>query len=162
MLLLGNKNLSFVCMGLRHSRSLAVDMPSVGTRHRYGQGRPVGRNGFAEMGRVKMELTRPCPGSWCSSRGWMACRSHRPGAGGSGGPPVSGELARGWDEATGGHAGWTPAARLEARTVVLDETIRGIWCQQHGIYVAGLPAWKRDVIAGPGQPRGARAVESVT
>lgn len=51
---------------------------------------------------------------------------------------------------------WTPAARLEAviATAALDETARGAWCREHGVFPTALDAWKRDAIAGLGEPAG--------
>ena len=56
---------------------------------------------------------------------------------------------------------WTPAARLEAviTTAALDEAARSAWCREQGLYPAELEAWKRDAIAGLGEPRAASAVE---
>jgi transposase len=49
---------------------------------------------------------------------------------------------------------WTPAARLEAviATAGLDETARSSWCREHGVFPTALDAWKRDAIAGLGEP----------
>jgi transposase-like protein len=49
---------------------------------------------------------------------------------------------------------WTPAARLEAviATAGLDETARSTWCREHGVFPTALDAWKRDAIAGLGEP----------
>jgi transposase-like protein len=57
---------------------------------------------------------------------------------------------------------WTPAARLEAviTTAAMDETTRGAWCREPGLDPAELEAWKRDAIAGLGEPRAASAVEA--
>ena len=57
---------------------------------------------------------------------------------------------------------WTPAARLEAviTTAAMDEATRGAWCREQGLYPAELEAWKRDAIAGLGEPRAASAVEA--
>ena len=57
---------------------------------------------------------------------------------------------------------WTPAARLEAviTTATMDEASRGAWCREHGLYVADLERWKRDAIAGLGDPRGASATDT--
>ncbi len=51
---------------------------------------------------------------------------------------------------------WTPAARLEAviATAGLDETARGAWCREHGVFPSALDAWKRDAIGGLGEPAG--------
>src|SRR4051794_41821623 len=67
--------------------------------------------------------------------------------------------------APGGLAGsqrWTPAARLEAviTTAAMDEAARSAWCREQGLFPAELEAWKRDAIAGLGEPRAARAVEA--
>ena len=53
-------------------------------------------------------------------------------------------------------ARWTPAARLEAviATASLDETARSAWCREHGVFPTALDAWKRDAIAGLGEPAG--------
>ena len=57
---------------------------------------------------------------------------------------------------------WTPAARLEAviATAAMDVATRGAWCREQGLYPAELEAWKRDAIAGLGEPRAASAVEA--
>ena len=57
---------------------------------------------------------------------------------------------------------WTPAARLEAviATAAMDEAARSAWCREQGLYPAELEAWKRDAIAGLGEPRAASAVEA--
>ena len=57
---------------------------------------------------------------------------------------------------------WTPAARLEAviTTAAMDEAARSAWCREQGLYPAELEAWKRDAIAGLGEPRAASAVEA--
>ena len=51
-------------------------------------------------------------------------------------------------------ARWTPTARLEAviATAGLDETARSAWCREHGVFPTALDAWKRDAIAGLGEP----------
>ena len=57
---------------------------------------------------------------------------------------------------------WTPAARLEAviATAAMDEATRSAWCREHGLYAADLEAWKRDAIAGLGDPRASSATEA--
>src|SRR5918998_1058567 len=57
---------------------------------------------------------------------------------------------------------WTPAARLEAviATAAMDEAARGAWCREQGLYPAEVEAWKRDAIAGMGEPRAASAAEA--
>ena len=57
---------------------------------------------------------------------------------------------------------WTPAGWLEAviTTAAMDEAARSAWCREQGLFPAELEAWKRDAIAGPGEPRAARAVEA--
>ena len=57
---------------------------------------------------------------------------------------------------------WTPAARLEAviTTAAMDEAARSAWCREQGLFPADLEAWKRDAIAGLGEPRTASAVEA--
>ena len=57
---------------------------------------------------------------------------------------------------------WTPVARLEAviATAAMDEAARSAWCRGQGLYPAELEAWKRDAIAGLGEPRAASAVEA--
>jgi hypothetical protein len=37
---------------------------------------------------------------------------------------------------------------------------RSAWCREQGLYAAELDAWKRDAIAGLGEPRAASAVEA--
>ena len=55
---------------------------------------------------------------------------------------------------------WTAAARLQAviATAAMDEATRSGWCSEQGLYLAELDAWKRDAIAGLGEPRAASAV----
>ena len=62
----------------------------------------------------------------------------------------------------GGSQRWTATARLEAvvATAAMDETTRSAWCREQGLYAAELDAWKRDAIAGLGEPRAASAVEA--
>jgi transposase len=57
---------------------------------------------------------------------------------------------------------WAAAARLEAVivTAAMDEAARSAWCREHGLYPAELDAWKRDAIAGLGEPRVASAEEA--
>ena len=57
---------------------------------------------------------------------------------------------------------WTAAARLQAViiTAAMDEATRSTWCREQGLYPAELEAWKRDAIAGLGEPRAASAVEA--
>jgi transposase-like protein len=57
---------------------------------------------------------------------------------------------------------WTPTARLEAviTTAAMDEATRSAWCREQGLYPAELEAWKRDAIAGLGEPRAASEVEA--
>jgi transposase len=57
---------------------------------------------------------------------------------------------------------WTPAARLEAviTTAAMDETARSAWCREQGLYPAELEAWKRDAMAGLGEPGAASALEA--
>ena len=57
---------------------------------------------------------------------------------------------------------WTAAARLEAviTTAAMDETARSAWCREQGLFPAELEAWKRDAIAGLGDPRAASATEA--
>ena len=67
--------------------------------------------------------------------------------------------------ASGSAAGsprWTAAARLQAVivTAAMDEATRSAWCREQGLYPAELDAWKRDAIAGLGEPRAASAVEA--
>ena len=63
---------------------------------------------------------------------------------------------------SGGGQRWTAAARLEAviATATMDEATRSAWCRERGLYAAELEAWKRDAIAGLGEPRAASAVEA--
>lgn len=63
---------------------------------------------------------------------------------------------------SGGGQRWTAAARLEAviATAAMDEAARSAWCRERGLYAAELEAWKRDAIAGLGEPRAASAVEA--
>ena len=61
-----------------------------------------------------------------------------------------------------GRPRWTAAARLQAVivTAAMDEATRSAWCREQGLYPAELDAWKRDAIAGLGEPRAASAVEA--
>ena len=56
----------------------------------------------------------------------------------------------------------TVPARLQAViiTAAMDEGTRSGWCREQGLYPAELEAWKRDAIAGLGEPRAASAVEA--
>jgi transposase-like protein len=71
-------------------------------------------------------------------------------------------LANGAGERGGGGQRWTAVARLEAviATAAMDEATRGAWCREQGLYPAELEAWKRDAIAGLGEPRAASAAEA--
>ena len=62
----------------------------------------------------------------------------------------------------GGSQRWTPTARLEAvvATAAMDEASRNAWCREQGLYPTELEAWKRDAIAGLGEPRAASAMEA--
>jgi transposase len=64
--------------------------------------------------------------------------------------------------ATGSSPRWTAAARLQAVivTAAMDEATRSAWCREQGLYPAELDAWKRDAMAGLGEPRAASAVEA--
>jgi transposase len=57
---------------------------------------------------------------------------------------------------------WTAGARLEAVivTAAMDEAARSVWCREQGLYPSELDAWKRDAIAGLGEPRAASAAEA--
>ena len=57
---------------------------------------------------------------------------------------------------------WTAAARLQAVivTAAMDEATRSAWCREQGLYPAELDAWKRDAIAGLGEPRASSAAEA--
>jgi transposase len=61
-----------------------------------------------------------------------------------------------------GNLRWTPAARLQAVIVpaAMDEATRSAWCREQGLYPAELEVWKRDAIAGLGEPQMAGAVEA--
>ena len=66
------------------------------------------------------------------------------------------------DRRGGGGQRWTPAARLEAviATAAMDEATCSTWCREHGLYPSELAGWKKDAIAGLGEPRAASAVEA--
>ena len=53
-------------------------------------------------------------------------------------------------------------ARLQAVivTAVMDAATRSAWCREQGLFPAELDAWKRDAIAGLGEPRAASALEA--
>ena len=57
---------------------------------------------------------------------------------------------------------WTPAERREAgiATAAMDEATRSAWCREQGLYPAELDAWKRDAVAGLGEPRAASGAEA--
>jgi transposase-like protein len=57
---------------------------------------------------------------------------------------------------------WTSAARLQAVivTAAMDEATRSAWCREQGLYPVELDAWKRDAIAGLGEPRATSAMEA--
>ena len=57
---------------------------------------------------------------------------------------------------------WTAAARLQAVivTAAMDEAKRRAWCREQGLYPAELNAWKRDAIAGLGEPQAASSEEA--
>ena len=42
----------------------------------------------------------------------------------------------------------------------MDEATRSAWCREQGLFPAELDAWKRDAIAGLGEPRAASALEA--
>jgi len=72
-------------------------------------------------------------------------------------------LANGSGDRTGiGSQRWTAVARLHAviTTAAMDEATRSAWCREHGLYPTELDTWKRDAIAGLGEPRAASAVEA--
>lgn len=54
---------------------------------------------------------------------------------------------------------WTAAARLEAviTTASLDETAKGAWCREHGIYLSDLKAWQDQAIRGLSEPEETRS-----
>ena len=64
------------------------------------------------------------------------------------------------DEPT--RAGTVLTARLEAviTTAAMDEAARSAWCREQGLFPAELEAWKRDAVAGLGEPRATSAVEA--
>jgi hypothetical protein len=45
-------------------------------------------------------------------------------------------------------------------TATMDAATRSTWCREQGLYAAELDAWKRDAIAGLGEPRASSAVEA--
>ena len=45
-------------------------------------------------------------------------------------------------------------------TAAMDEAKRSAWCREQGLYPTELDTWKRDAIAGLGEPRAASAVEA--
>ena len=54
---------------------------------------------------------------------------------------------------------WTAAARLEAviSTAALDETARGAWCREHGVFPQQLQQWRQSATQALAQPEEARA-----
>jgi hypothetical protein len=60
-----------------------------------------------------------------------------------------------------GCSGWAATDRLQAliATAAMDEATRSAWCRERGLYPAELDGWKREAIAGLGEPSTASAVE---
>ena len=54
---------------------------------------------------------------------------------------------------------WTATARLEAviSTAALDETARGAWCREHGVFPQQLQQWRHSATQALAQPEEARA-----
>jgi transposase-like protein len=54
---------------------------------------------------------------------------------------------------------WTAAARLEAviATAAMDETARGAWCREHGVYPQQLQQWRQAAVQALAAPEEARA-----
>jgi transposase len=54
---------------------------------------------------------------------------------------------------------WSAAARLEAviATAALDETARGAWCREHGVYPQQLQQWRDNATQALAEPEEARA-----
>jgi transposase len=54
---------------------------------------------------------------------------------------------------------WTAAARLEAviTTAAMDETARGAWCREHGVYPQQLAQWRQSATQALAEPEEARA-----
>ena len=59
---------------------------------------------------------------------------------------------------------WTAAARLEAviATAALDETARGAWCRERGVYAQQLQQWREAATQSLAEPEEARASPSQT
>ena len=54
---------------------------------------------------------------------------------------------------------WTAAARLEAVivTAAMDETARGAWCREHGVYPQQLQRWRQAATQALAEPEEVRA-----
>lgn len=54
---------------------------------------------------------------------------------------------------------WTAPARLDAviTTAAMDETAKGAWCREHGVYPAELGKWQMSATAALAEPEEARA-----
>ena len=52
---------------------------------------------------------------------------------------------------------WTAAARLDAviATASMDDNARAAWCREKGLFMAELNGWRRDAVAGLGEPKAA-------
>jgi len=59
---------------------------------------------------------------------------------------------------------WTGGGRLEAviTTAALDETGKGGWCREHGIYTTDLDRWRASAVAALDEPSEARATPQAT
>src|SRR4051794_13650264 len=55
---------------------------------------------------------------------------------------------------------WPGLLEAVVATAAMDAATRSAWCREKGLYAAELDAWKRDAIAGLGEPRAASAVEA--
>lgn len=54
---------------------------------------------------------------------------------------------------------WTASARLDAviTTAAMDETAKGAWCREHGVYPSELSKWQMSATAALAEPEEARA-----
>ncbi|HQQ71945.1 MAG TPA: hypothetical protein PLL92_16800, partial [Alicycliphilus sp.] len=59
---------------------------------------------------------------------------------------------------------WNAAARLEAviTTAAMDETAKGAWCREHGMYPLELDKWRSSCAAALADPEEARASPQAT
>ena len=59
------------------------------------------------------------------------------------------------DRPGAGSPRWTAEARLDAviATANMDDNARAAWCREHGLFMPELNGWRRDAVAGLGEPK---------